>query len=114
MTNNQTSLKLTKLQQKQVSSIVKENGKYTVCTENEWVLFGQTSIHEYNTLNEVKEAIKNIIPFFTTQEKADNERQMKIRSLKDDYRWAKRTGNEQDMKEALKELSYYGIKESDL
>ncbi len=114
MTNNQTSLKLNKVQQQKVAYIIKNEGGYTVGTEPDWTLQDQKSEQQYKTLVEVKEAIKNIIPFLTTAEKQKFERKQKIRSLKDDYKFAKRMNDLETIQYCIKELRLYGIKESDI
>ena len=114
MVNNQTSLKLNKLQQKQVSYIVKENGMYEVGTEADWALQGQTTVKQFKTLVEVKEAIVNIIPFLTNKESNDFKRKQQIRSITDDYNWAKRTNDLEGMKIAEKELKELGLTLKDI
>ena len=109
MVNNQTSLKLNKLQNAQVSSITKENGKYIVMVNCDWAIEDQKQYGEYNTLKEVKSAIQNIIPFLTTKENDDFKRRQAIRSLKDDYKWELNNGNIEEAKQISKELMPYGI-----
>jgi len=109
MTNNQTSIRLTKKQSVMVSYIVKENGQYEIGTESNYALFGQTSVARYNTLSEVRQAIQNIIPFLTTQENNDFKRKQKIRSLKADYSIAKNMNDTEWVKECEKELRILGI-----
>lgn len=109
MTNNQTSIRLTKRQSAMVSYIVKENGQYEVGTEADYALFGQTSVATYKTLAEVKQAIQNIIPFLTTTENQDYKKKQKIRSLRADYYIAYNMNDREWMKECKKELNELGI-----
>lgn len=114
MTNNQTSLKLNKAQQQKVAYILKYENGYIVGTEADWVLYEQISEQQYKTLLEVKQAINNIVPYFTAAEKQEFKRSQAIRSLRDDYRFAKSMNDLETMQYAIKELRDYGIEEDDI
>ena len=113
MTNNQTSLKLSKQDQEKVAYILKTDSGYVVGAEIDYVLFAQTEKQAnevtVKTLSEVKEVIKTIKTYIEKETLNRSAMVQKIKSALDDYKFAVSINNSEYTEEATKDLFKLGV-----